>query len=72
MRYEAIREAKWAMYNQDRRPRCSNMAFEVAIVTGSNAFLHRATVGNTMSKATHLDYPLTNGRPGIALRVTPN
>ncbi|MDQ3567737.1 MAG: class E sortase [Actinomycetota bacterium] len=48
------------------------VAFNVAVVTGSDRTVHRAAPGNTTENSTYLNLPSANGNPDAQLLVTRN
>ncbi len=71
--YDANR-SKWAVFNQDREPMSTNIAFEISVLEeeGGEVFVHRATSDNTVDNETYVDSPLTTENPDVALSITPN
>ncbi len=69
--YEPTKE-RWAIFNQDLAPVPAGSAFEVAVPTADEGFVHRATPTNTVGDATYVDDPLVNGKPGAEVSVTQN
>ncbi len=64
---------KWSVFNQDRAAMPEGAAFNVAVRTDdANAFVHKATSGNTVLNYTLIDHPLTNRKPNAMLLVTQN
>jgi len=64
---------KWAVFNQDLASMPTDAAFNVLIpATGTDAFVHTATVANISGFWTYIDHPLTNNNPNAILLVTQN
>jgi hypothetical protein len=70
--YEFADRKRWAIFNQDLAPVPSGSAFEVVVLGGSEALVHRATPENTSANLTRIDDPLTNGKPEALVSVTQN
>ena len=47
-------------------------SFDVHVLSGEAAFVHRATAENTVGDETYLDDPLTNADPDATPSVTQN
>ena len=69
--YEPVAQ-RWAIFNQDRAVVPGGTTFEVVVPPASESFVHYATFDNTVGNSTYLNSPLTNGKPGAVLSVTPN
>ncbi len=69
--YNASR-GKWAVFNQDQTAMPVGAAFNLSILSRTNwSFIHPVTRSNTVSHSTYIDNPLTNGKPNVAVFVTP-
>ncbi len=63
---------RWGIFNQDRVPVSAGSAFEVAVRGESEALVHRATPENASANVTHVNDPLTYGKPEALISVTQN
>jgi len=63
---------RWTIFNQDLAPMPRGTSFDVHVLSGESAFVHQATVENTVEDGTYLNDPLTNGNPDAVLSVTQN
>jgi len=63
---------RWAIFNQDHAPMARGTSFDVHVLSGEAAFVHRATAENTAGDGTYLNDPLINANPDAALSVTQN
>jgi hypothetical protein len=70
--YEGANEKKWAIFNQDRAAIPGGAVFSVVVPPASQSFVHYAVPANTISNATYLNNPLTNGESNAGLSVTQN
>lgn len=68
--YDA-RVQRWAIFNQDLAPVPQGTSFDVHVHSDEVAFVHQATVENTLEDSTYLNNPLTNANPD-APSVTQN
>jgi len=78
--YDANRDGKWAIFNQDRAQMPDGAAFNVVVLQASEdaaatdgySFVHRASPDNTVGDSTYVDRPVANGNPDLVVSVTPN
>ncbi len=63
---------RWAIFNQDLAPMAQGTAFDVHVLSGDAAFVHRATAENTVEDETYLNDPLTNANRAVVPSVTQN
>lgn len=72
--FDANRDRKWAIFNQDLAPMPEGTLFTVVVLEPSEdaTFVHKVTPTNTVENVTYLNYPLTNDSPDAILSVTPN
>jgi hypothetical protein len=72
--FDANRDGRWAIFNQDLAPMPEGALFTVVVLEqpDETTFAHRATPANTVDNVTYLDHPLANGSPDAILSVTPS
>jgi hypothetical protein len=63
---------RWAIFNQDLADMEEGTSFDVHVLSDESAFVHQATVENTVEDGTYLNDPLTNANPDAVLSVTQN
>jgi hypothetical protein len=64
--------SNWAIFNQDIAPMPEGADFNVFIHSGSDDFVHTATVANISSNWTVIDNPVLNGNPDAIFFITQN
>jgi hypothetical protein len=62
---------RWTIFNQDLAPMPQGTTFDVHVLSDEVAFVHEATLENTVVDGTYLNNPLTNANPD-APSVTQN
>lgn len=63
---------RWAIFNQDLADVEEGTFYDVHVLSDESAFVHQATVENTVEDGTYLNDPFTNANPDAVLSVTQN
>jgi len=68
--YDANRDGKWAIYNQDLAAMPDGAVFNVVVLKRSEKLVHHADSGNIVAYSTYIDNRLINGSPNVVLSIT--